>query len=63
MQLPHFVGSLSVNKASSPIGKKQTATKICQVLYPPFFVCESHLGHEIKAIVSGLVFNSSSKLG
>ena len=62
MQLPHFVGSLSMKRASNPMGKKQMATKICQVLYPPFFVCEPHLGHEIIAIVSDFVVKSSSKL-
>jgi len=39
-----------MKRASNPMGKKQMATKICQVLYPPFLVCESHLGHEIIAI-------------
>jgi len=47
LQLPHFVGSLSIVRAKSPMGKKHIATIICQVLYPPFFVCESHLGQEI----------------
>jgi len=50
---PHekqLFGFLLANNASRPIGKKQIATIICQVWYPPFVTGLEHLGHEMTAI-------------
>ena len=42
----HFVGSLSANRATNPIGKKHIATIICHVLKPPFVANSLHFGHD-----------------
>lgn len=50
---PHekqLFGFLLASNASRPIGKKQIATIICQVWYPPFVTGLEHFGHEITAI-------------
>ena len=46
-----LVALVSKSKAIRPIGKKHIATRICQILYPPFLVWESHLGQEIRDIL------------
>lgn len=51
----HFVGSLSASNANKPSGKKQIATIICQVLYPPFLVSSPHFGQDKFAMILGFV--------
>jgi len=46
------LGFFSAKRANNPKGKKQIATIICQVWYPPFWVGFLHSGQEITDILN-----------